>query len=67
MRIGDWKIVAACDEEWEIFRLDKDRTESHNLAVDKPEKVLELEKQWQGILNDIREVAPKTGKPATDY
>ena len=32
MRIGDWKIVAASAEEWELFKLDKDRTESDNLA-----------------------------------
>ena len=59
MRIGDWKIVAASAEEWELFKLDKDRTESDNLAGDNPEKVLELEKQWQKILEDFREVAPK--------
>jgi len=38
MRVGDWKIVAASEEEWELFRLDKDRTESNNLAGDNPGK-----------------------------
>ncbi len=58
MHSGDWKIVTAGEGEWELFRLDKDRTESNNLAGDNPEKVLELEKQWQGILDEFRKAAP---------
>lgn len=63
LRDDNWKIVAAKDEEWELINLDKDRTESNNLAGSNPDKVREMEKQWNKILHDIREVAPqKTDK-----
>lgn len=46
VRAGKWKLVSAncrCDE-WELYDIEKDRTEQHNLAADYPEKVKELEK-----------------------
>jgi arylsulfatase len=58
MRVGDWKLVAAKDEPWELFNLEKDRTESNNLANKEPNKVMELEKQWTNILDEFRKVAP---------
>jgi len=59
IRNGDWKLVAAKDDPWELFNLKEDRTESHNLADSLPEKVLDLNKQWNKILNEILEVAPQ--------
>ena len=59
LRVGDWKLVAAKDEDWELFNLDTDRTESDNLAGSNPDKVIEMEKQWTNMLDDIREVAPQ--------
>ncbi len=58
IRVGDWKLVAANEEPWELYNLADDRTESNNLATSNPEKLSELEKQWTSILNEIREVAP---------
>jgi len=58
IRIGDWKLVAASDEPWELYNLAKDRAETNNLAESNPEKLKELEKWWQSILLEIREVAP---------
>jgi arylsulfatase A-like enzyme len=58
VRAGDWKLVAAKDEPWELFNLAEDRTESNNLADSYPGKVLELEKQWNIMLGEIHEVAP---------
>jgi len=57
VRVGDWKLVAAKDEPWELFNLKEDRTESFNLAGEKPGKVLELEKQWNRMLDDFRETS----------
>jgi arylsulfatase len=56
--MGDWKLVAANEEAWELYNLSADRTESNNLADQMPDKVLELEKQWTLLLDEISEVAP---------
>jgi len=58
LRMGDWKLVAAKDEPWELYNLEEDRTETDNLAKTHPERVLEMEEQWAKMLADIREVAP---------
>ncbi len=48
LRVGDWKIVAAGKATpWELYDLKADRTESHNLAKDHPDKVKELAALWQ--------------------
>ncbi len=64
IRVGDWKLVAAKNEPWELFNLEKDRTESNNLAAENPTKVQELEKQWTNMLDEFRKVTPykSTGK-----
>jgi arylsulfatase len=59
LRTGNWKIVAAKDEPWELFDLSTDRTESDNLAGSNPEKVAELENQWNKMLEDFRRVTPQ--------
>lgn len=47
LRVGDWKIVAAGkDSPWELYDLTADRSETKNLAADKPEKVRELAAIW---------------------
>lgn len=57
MRAGDWKLVAVKGAQWELFNIEQDRTESNNLADRYPDKVLEMEKQWNKLLGEIREVA----------
>jgi len=57
-RLGNWKIVSAKDQSWELFNLSGDRTETNNLASDRPDKVEEMEQHWELILAGIREVAP---------
>ena len=53
-----------CDKDapWELFNLKEDRTESNNLAQGRPDQVLEMEWQWEQMLNEIREVAPVKSK-----
>jgi arylsulfatase len=46
IRSGDWKLVAAKGEAWELYDLRSDRAEQHNLASRMPEKVRELEAEW---------------------
>ena len=55
LRVGDWKIVAAKDQPWELYDLSTDRSETKNLAAEKPEKVKELAGQWEKLTASIRE------------
>ena len=45
-RLGDWKIAALRNKDWELFNLAEDRTETNNLALKNPEKVKQLEALW---------------------
>jgi arylsulfatase len=68
MRLGDWKAVAAKDEDWEVFNLANDRSETRNLAKKNPARTKELVAAWDKKMNEFREVAlmdlpPKKVKP----
>ncbi len=39
VREGKWKLVAKRDGDWELYDMEKDRTELHNLADTYPERV----------------------------
>ncbi len=43
------------DEEWELYHLDEDPTELHNLAAEQPEKLRELADAWEQAarFNDV--------------
>ena len=58
VRHGDWKLVMARDEPWELFNLATDRTESENLADEHPDRMQEMEALWEEILKEITKVAP---------
>jgi arylsulfatase len=46
VRVGDWKLVAKEDQPWELYDLQADRTEQHDLAKSMPDKVQELSTLW---------------------
>jgi arylsulfatase len=46
IRDGKWKLVAKENKPWELYDMEVDRTETHNLASAQPEKVRELNAQW---------------------
>lgn len=60
VRVGDWKLVAAKGDAWELYDLKTDRAESHNLAGQMPEKVKELEAVWQKQTDAFSALARKT-------
>ena len=60
IRAGDWKLVAAKGDPWELYDLRKDRAESNNLAGDRPEKVKELESLWNQQLEAYSQLASQT-------
>jgi arylsulfatase len=57
IRVGDWKLVAAKDEPWELYDLTTDRIEQHNLAEQYPDKVRELSQRWEAELDAMKPLA----------
>lgn len=43
LRAGDWKLVSRLPNGWELYDMKKDRTETHDLAKEMPDKVAELD------------------------
>ncbi len=64
VRVGDWKLVAAKGDAWELYDLKTDRAEQKNLAAEHPDKVRELEQVWQRQTDEFTELA-NVWKPAT--
>lgn len=46
IRIGKWKLVRKYPDPWELFDMEADRTEMHNLAGQYPERVEDMAKQY---------------------
>ena len=49
LRRGPWKIVSAKLGRWELYNLNKDRTEMHDLAAKHPQRVDEMKAIWFDI------------------
>jgi arylsulfatase len=47
LRAGRWKAVATHDGSWELYDMEADRVELHNLAAQHPDKVKELAAKWE--------------------
>jgi arylsulfatase len=63
LRVGAWKIVASgAAAPWELYDLDKDRAESHDLAARHPDKVKELAALWAKLDEEFRKQGA-TGAP----
>lgn len=54
IRVGDWKLVADYQSPWELYNLRADRSETHDLAAEYPDKVRELERAWLKHTDEIR-------------
>ena len=57
IRVGDWKLVAAKGDPWELYNLGDDRTEMKNLASSNPDKARELERAWTERMDEFRKLA----------
>ena len=65
VRVGDWKLVKAKGQDWELFNLSVDPTETNNLADIEVERKNILAGQWEstnrshaGLLNLVKEQNP---------
>jgi arylsulfatase A-like enzyme len=46
VRDGRWKLVAKADRPWELYDMEADRTEMHDLAAQHPGQVRQLASAW---------------------
>jgi len=46
VRIGKWKLVRKYPQAWELYDIDQDRTELNDLAASQPDRVRELQAQY---------------------
>jgi arylsulfatase len=60
IRMGDWKLVVAADQPWELYDLKTDRAEQRNLAAQMPEKATELAAAWQKQTDAFTTLVKKT-------
>jgi len=47
VRVGKWKLVRKYPGPWELYDMDLDRTEMHDLAAQHPERVREMTVQYE--------------------
>ena len=47
VREGKWKLVEGGDRPWELYDMEADRTELHNLAKKHPDRVQSMARQWK--------------------
>jgi len=47
VREGRWKLVAKANQPWELYDMEQDRTEMHDLAAGHPEEVRRLSAKWE--------------------
>jgi arylsulfatase A-like enzyme len=65
VRVGDLKLVAAGkDGPWELYDLATDRTETRDLAAERPGEVRELARRWQRRRDEFTSLAREDLDPA---
>lgn len=64
LRAGNWKIVAAKGDPWELYDLKTDRGETKNLAAEQPERVKTLAARWEERFEECKKLALTDPPPA---
>ena len=54
LRIGDWKLVKPKSDTWELYNLNEDLSESHDLAETFPEELENLRQRWDALDAEMR-------------
>ncbi|WP_395752450.1 arylsulfatase [Prosthecobacter sp.] len=69
-RSGPWKLVAKENKPWELYNIDQDRAEQHDLALSEPDRVKSMAAAWDSwaaranVLPLGAWKQPDTAKPA---
>ena len=66
IRDGNWKLVAKENKPWELYDMQADRTEMHDLAGEQPQRVKELAAKWDAWAKRAS-VLPLGAWPARPY
>ena len=66
LRDGKWKIVLKYKGPWELYDMEADRTEQHNLVDQQPELAKKLIAKWNAWAQRA-DVDPWTGPARTDW
>ncbi len=66
LRSGKWKLVMKYKGPWELYDMEADRTERHNLADQKPELAKQLVDEWDAWAKRA-DVDPWTGPARNDW
>ena len=58
LRMGDWKLVAKGrhgqdDVKWELFNINKDRSELHDLSAAEPKRFQSMKTAWKQKANSV--------------
>jgi arylsulfatase len=64
LRKGPWKLVSAKLGKWELYNLDDDRTELHDLAEQEPSRVAAMKAEWFRTAKDVDRVGKRGLAPA---
>ncbi len=64
IRCGDWKLVSARGDPWELYNLADDRGETKNLISQYPEKAQELETLWNRLWAEFQQDAKRDLPPS---
>ncbi len=59
VRLGNWKLVANDRRPWELYNVEEDRTEHHNLADSQPERVKEMAALYDAWARRCQVVPPE--------
>ena len=66
IREGNWKLVTVNDraeDQWELYDLSQDRSESDNLVLQKPELAQQLRRTWAHWAREVNALPfPETRK-----
>jgi len=71
MRQDNWKLVAKGPAgNWELYDIDRDRSELHDLAAEQPERVQKMVAQWEAWAKRANVIPwiwePQYGEPAAN-
>jgi arylsulfatase A-like enzyme len=66
VRVGDWKLVAAKGEPWQLYDLGRDRGETTDLSAKHPDKARELEAVWNRQVAEFTALAARTASTQPD-
>lgn len=63
VRDGDWKLVReGLDNEWDLYNVTLDPTETNNLADDFPDRVMKMDEEFRHWKSNTKRTAPTVPK-----